>query len=174
MIRKTRTTPKWILWSVGIVLALAVVLTIIYVIQCQTVDGEFSGSKEFFGEDYDQIFEGNRVDKDVCRTLTEQAESALSFVGTREEAEAFGPFARYCTDTALFPGAERAECTLDIVAGKTQGADGWLWIAYTQMVYDKDSALVCGSGSEDHRILSRWTLEESGGSWHVTEIKEAP
>lgn len=174
MIKKTRTTPRWILWSVGIVLALAVVLTIIYVIQCQTMDGEFAGVKDFFGEEYDQIFEGNRVDKEVCRALTEQAEAALTFVGTKEEAEAFGPFARYCTDTGLYPGADRAECTLDIVAGRTQGPRGWLWIAYTQKVCDRAGAPVTGSGSEDHRILSRWTLEETGGAWHVAEIKEAP
>ena len=174
MIKKTRNTPRWILWSIGIVLALAVVLTVIYLIQCNTMDDEFDGSRDFFGEAYDEIFEGNRVDKDICSALTEQAGKALSFIGTQKEAEAFGPFARYCTDSSLYPKAEKAEYTLDLIAGNTDGQTGFLWAAYTQTVTDQDGNLVTASGSEEHRILSRWTLAEKGGVWTVTEIREQP
>ena len=174
MIKKKGSTPKWIIYSIGIVLALAVVLTIIYVIQCQNRDDEFASAKDFFGEDYDQIFEGNQVDKDISEPLIRKAEAALSYIGTSEEIKVYGPLSRYCTDIENYPTADHAEYSLDILAGNTQNADGFLWVAYTQEVYDKGGKLLCGSGSEDHRVLSRWTLKKVDDVWTVTEIKELP
>ena len=101
----------------------------------------------------------------------ELAEEAFSFVGTETEvAERFGLLGRYaCTD----PNAASQEHTLDYIVSKLDKNGGYIWVAYASAYRDPRGEIISLSGTEDHRILARWTVvADNEGKLTVTEIRE--
>jgi len=47
---------------------------------------------------------------------------------------------------------------------------GYIWIIYTQIVFDENGAMVCGTGNSD----ARWEIQKINGRWEVIDVKEDP
>lgn len=164
---KNKNMKPWVKRCFLLALALLLFAGVLYAVHYISLDREFQHNKAHFGEDiYSEIFaldgEADCVDE-VLRLGCE----AFSHVGGDAEAQ-FGALSRYCSDSAS------QEFTLEHIASKTDGDSGYIWVAYTVRGYAADGSLAYASGSEDGRILSRWSVEQQDGKWTVTDIDEAP
>jgi len=142
---------------------------VLYVIHCQQINAEFGHNEEFFGQTFDEVYALSDIDGDIVDPLLAMGEDALKTIGTGEE---FGLLERYCIDG--YPEAVRAEAEIEAIAAGIEEDSGYLWVAYHQAAYDADDELVTASGTQDSRVLSRWSIEKIDGTWTVTEIKEKP
>lgn len=169
---KKKTWPK-----VCMVLALVLVAIagVLYVIQGISLTDEFGFTKDYYGAAYSELFRLTTPKKEMQETVLAQANEAFAFIGTEVEAkERFGELAGYCAILEREPKAATVDYTLDVIAGKTEKDSGYLWVAYTYRLYDAEGELLTASGSEDSRILSRWTVEKTETGWTVSAIKEHP
>lgn len=174
-IQKPIRTKPWIRYCFMAAAGLLLLAAVLYGWMYMSIDREFGFSKAYFGEVYSELFELKSPDKTMKKTVETQAEEAFSFVGSRQEAEErFGALAGYCALVEQYPEAVSVDFTLDILAGDTEGNTGYLWVAYTQRIYDAEGELLAASGSEDHRCLARWTVQKTEGVWQVTEIRQNP
>lgn len=169
--KKTITKRKrWPRVCLYLALGLIVFAVGLYVYLCRSIDAEFDAYEDFYGEKYDELFSLNSADSDITDAVLADANKAFAYIGA--DTADFGELARYCTDTQDFPTADRCDYTLDLMASGTDKNGSYVWVAYTLRVYDKDGNLLTASGSEDARILSRWTVQGLDGAWTVTEILE--
>ena len=165
---KKKQWPRYCLYAAAGLLLLAGIL---YVIYCQSINSEFAHNEDYFGESFDELYGLPSIDTDIADTLAVQAKQAMQTIGTGED---FGTFALYCINPAQYPEASTAKASVDILTGEIAGSKGYLWVAYHQEVYNANGALVTASGSDDARVLSRWSIEKRDGKWTVTEIREKP
>ena len=163
--------PRYFFIAAAVMVLIAVVL---YFWMYASIDREFSAMSSFYGEHYEELFKLQTPDKDVAEEIMGQAEAAFAFIGSEKDCESFGTLGRYCAKTEYFPEAAKAEFELEQLAGKTGESEGYLWIAYTYGLYDANGELISASGSENQRILARWSIEKINGCWQVTEILEHP
>ena len=166
---KKGNMKPWVKRCFLLALALLLFAGVLYAVHYISLDREFNYTKKYFGEEtYDEIF-ALTDNSDKAEPILKLGREAFSFVGSKEEAETrFGPLSRYrCT-------AASQEFTLDHIVSEFDGDSGYVWVAYTVRGYDADGSLAYGSGSEDGRILSRWSVEKQDGKWLVTAIDEAP
>ena len=166
---RTKKWPRYCFYAAVVLLLIAV---IIYVIYCQSINSEFGYAEAFYGDRFDELYALSEIDEDIFDPIVKQGRKALEFIGTEEECAAYGVLSRYCTDMQTYPEAHNAKVSIDAIAAATEGRTGYLWVAYTQNIYDAQGTLICESGSEDQRILSRWTVEKIDGVWTVTEVSE--
>lgn len=163
--------PRYCIYAALGLLALALILFLIY---CFSINSEFGGMRDYYGESFDELYVINTVDGDLTDPIVKQGRKALKFIGSEQECEAFGLLSRYCTDLRSYPDAAHATGELELLTASVKGNSGYLWVAYFHKVYDVDGELCHGSGTEDERILSRWTIEKIDGTWTVTKILEHP
>ena len=169
---KKKTWPK-----VCMILALVMIVFAgaLYVIQGVNLTDEFGFTKDYYGAAYSELFRLTTPKKEMQESVLAQANEAFAFIGTEAEAkERFGELAGYCAILEREPEAATVDYTLDLIAGKTEKDSGYLWVAYTYRLYDAEGELLTASGSEDSRVLSRWTVKKTADGWTVTEIKEHP
>lgn len=165
--RKAPMKP-WIKYCFFGAIALLVLAGVLYAVLYISLDSEFHQYEDYFGDHYSEIFSISD-NSDKAEPILKLAKEAFSFVGSEEEAKAqFGLLSRYCCT-----GASQ-KYTLDHIVSDFDGGSGYVWVAYTQKIYDAEGSLLCASGSEDKRVLSRWTVEKTDGTWRVTEILEHP
>lgn len=172
--KQTTASKRWPRYCLIAALVMVVIAAVLYFWAYFTVDSEFRGVSSYYGAHYEELFSLSTPDKDMKDEILRQGEEALSFIGSKEACAAFGILAPYCTDTESYEGASRVEYTLEHLAGKTDDEGSYLWVAYTQRVYDTDGNLLCASGSSEERILARWSVEKQDGHWVVTDILEHP
>ena len=163
----------WIKYCLIGGVVLLIVAGMLYAYRYMSLDREFHYNIKTFGEEtYKEIFSLSDT-KAQAEPVMELAEEAFSYVGSEtESAERFGILSRYsCTD----PNAASQEHTLDYIVSKIDENGGYIWVAYTSSYLDPRGEAIYGAGTEDHRILARWTVEaEDDGSLTVTDIREAP
>ena len=151
-------------------LGLMLFSALLYAIYYITMDREFYVDQDFFGkETYKELFTLEQ-EKEPYAHLIRQAEEALAFVGSSEEAQSrFGILSAYC---ATEEAVAESRGTMKVLNAGVEGDSGFVWIAYTQEHRDAEGNLVQSRGTEQQRILSRWTTEYREGTWVVTEIRE--
>lgn len=169
--KNTQPKKKWPRYAFIAAMAMAIIAAVLYLWMYIRIDREFSGVSDYYGDYYEELFALSTPDNDMKKEAMTAGSAALEFVGSETEREAFGLLSRYC---ASQPGAQKAEAELEVLAGKTDGNTGYLWIAYVQRIYDAEGNLLAASGSSEERILARWELEKLDGTWKVTEILEHP
>lgn len=169
--KQTTTSKRWPRYCLIAAVVMVAIAAVLYFWVYYQIDSEFSSVSSYYGSRYEELFKLSAPDGEVKDQILQQAEEAFAFVGGESDCAAFGALSRYCTDD---PAAAKTEFTLEHLAGKTGDTEGYLWIAYTHSVYDADGALLSSSGSEEQRILSRWTVEKTDAGWKVTEILEHP
>lgn len=172
--KQTQTKKRWPRYCFIAAAVMVLIAAVLYFWLYASIDSEFSGVSSYYGEHYEELFKLQTPDGDVKEEILSQASAAFRFIGSEAECASFGILSRYCARREVFPEAARAEVELDSLAGKTGETEGYLWVAYTYRLYDAEGALLSASGSEEQRILARWTLEKIDGSWQVTEILEHP
>lgn len=169
--KRNKPTSPWIKYCLIGGLILLLVAGALYGYRYMSLDREFHHNIKSFGEEtYKEIFSLDDTKK-KAENLMDFAEEAFSFVGTEAEAEErFGLLARYsCTD----PNAVSQEHTLDYIISKINDKGGYVWVAYASSYLDPRGECIYGAGSEDRRILTRWTVAaDPEGNLTVTEIKE--
>lgn len=172
---KTVKKKPWVKYCFIASVVLIVFAGILYVTQGVLLSREFGWSKDYYGAAFEELYRLTTPDKEMKQSVFEQAEEAFSFIGLQQEAEErFGKLSGYCGAKESYPEAASAEYTLDLIAGKTESDEGYLWVAYTYRLYDEKGELLSASGSEDCRCLARWTVEKTATGWTVTAIKEHP
>ena len=172
--KQTKASRRWPRYCFLAALVMVAVAVALYFWAYYTIDSEFSAVSSYYGSRYEELFSLSTPDRDMKEEILRQGEEALAFIGSDEDCAAFGALAPYCTDTESYAGASKVEFTLEDLAGKTDGDESYLWVAYTQRVYDADGNLLRGSGSSQERILARWSVKKLDGRWVVTEILEHP
>lgn len=172
--KNTQTKKKWPRYAFVAALAMLLIAGALYLWMYISIDREFFPVSEYYGAHYEELFALSAPESDMKKELTAEGKAAMSFIGTEEECEAYGLLSRYCTAREAFPQAQRVETEFKVLAGKTEGTKGYLWVAYIQEVYDGEGQLITASGNSDRRILARWTAEKIDGCWTVTEILEQP
>lgn len=168
--RKKDHDKPWTKFCLYAGLGLLLFSGLLYGIYYITMDKEFYMDEDFFGkETYKELFSLNQ-EKEPYADLIRQAEEALAFVGSAEEAEErFGILSAYC---AIGEGVRESRRTMKVLNAGVEGDSGFVWIAYTQEHRDADGNILQSRGTEKQRILSRWTTECREGTWVVTEIRE--
>lgn len=164
--RTSKQKPKWAKICLYISLALIVFAVGLYIYFRTSISSEFGYAKGFYGDTFDELFSMASIDSDISSPILAEARSALTYIGT--DTESFGELARYCPGE----GADKATCTLDFIAGGMEKGIGYLWVAYTQQIFDADGTQIASYGSEGQRVLSRWTIKMLNGVWTVTEISQ--
>ena len=172
--KNTQTKKKWPRYAFIAALAMALIAGALYLWMYVRIDREFFPVSDYYGAYYEELFALTAPESDMKKALAADGEAAMDFIGTEEACEAFGLLSRYCTKEEDYPQAQRVESELEVLAGKTEGTKGYLWVAYTQRIYDAEGNLLSASGSGEARILARWAVEKIDGSWQVTEILEQP
>ncbi len=172
-VKRNKPMSPWIKYCLLGGVVLLIVAGMLYAYRYMSLDREFHYNIKTFGEDtYKEIFSLEDT-KSQAEPIMELAEQAFSFVGTQAEAEEqFGLLSRYaCTD----PEAASQEHTLDYIVSKIDDKGGYLWVAYASSFLDPRGESIHLAGTEDQRILARWTVEpQEDGSLTVTDIREAP
>ncbi len=163
----------WIKYCLIGGLALLVAAGMLYAYRYTSLDREFHHNIKLFGEEtYKEIFALEDT-KSEAQPVMDLAEEAFSFVGTEAEAEErFGLLGRYsCTD----PNGASQEHTLDYIVSRIDETGGYIWVAYASSYLDPRGESIYLAGTEEHRILSRWTVRaDREGNLTVTDIREAP
>ncbi len=169
--RRNKPMSPWIKYCLIGGLVLLIVAGVLYAYRYMSLDREFHHNIKTFGEEtYKEIFALEDT-KNEAAPIMDLAEEAFSFVGTEAEAEErFGLLGRYsCTD----PNAASQEHTLEYIVSKIYDGGGYIWVAYASSYQDPRGESIYLSGTEDHRILSRWTVVADGeDKLIVTEIRE--
>ena len=164
---KQKNTKPWVKRCFLLALVLLLFAGVLYAVHYISLDREFNHNKKHFGEEtYSEIFAIDG-EADGADEILRLGREAFSCVGDDAEAS-FGILSRYCCSAAS------QEFTLEHIASKTDGKSGYVWVAYTVKGYAADGTLAYAGGSEDGRILSRWSVEKQNGAWIVTAIDEAP
>ncbi len=171
---KALKRKKWPLYCFYAAVAMLLFALVLYFVHSNSLSNEFGDTERWFGEQLDEIYDLHDIDDDITEPLLKQGKEALSFIGTKEECDAFGLLSRWCISLDYYPDADSVKATLDCIAAKAEDDTGYMWVAYTQKALDKNGELVCSSGSKDERILARWSIEKIDGKWCITEIKEGP
>ena len=172
--KQAGSSRRWPRYCFIAALGMVAIAVALYFWVYYTVDSEFHGVSSYYGDHYEELFSISTPDQDMKDEILRRGEEAFSFIGSKEACAAFGILAPYCTDTESYEGASRVEYTLEHLAGKNNADRGYLWVAYTQRVYDADGNLLCASGSSQERILARWSVEKQDDRWVVTDILEHP
>lgn len=170
--KQAKPMSPWIKYCMIAAAALLVLAGVLYAVRYISLDREFHYNVKSFGEDtYGEIF-ALQDSKDNAEPILELGEEAFSFMGAKEEAEErFGLLSRYSvTDNK----AASQECSLDYIISKVDEKSGYVWVAYTRSILDSEGQLLSSSGTEDQRILARWSVEKQNDQWVVTRIQEAP
>ena len=171
--KSKKETSPWIKYCALGAVFLLIIAGSLYLFRYISLDREFHYNIKTFGEEtYKEIFSLNDSKKNAGPILA-FAEEAFSFVGTEAEAtDRFGLLGRYsCTD----PVAVAEDHGLDYIISRIDGDKGYIWVAYYQAALDPGGEAISAAGTENHRILSRWTVECHGPDvWTVTEICEGP
>lgn len=161
----------WIKYCLVGAAILLVVAGLLYAYRYMSLDREFHHNIKTFGEEtYKEIFALEDA-KSAAEPIMELAEEAFSFMGTETEAaERFGLLGRYaCTDS----NAASQEHALDYIVSKLDKNGGYIWVAYASSYRDPRGEIIYLSGTEEHRILARWTVAvDNEGKLTVTEIRE--
>ncbi len=169
--QKAKATSPWIKYAALGAVILLIIAGSLYAFRYMSLDREFHHNIKTFGEDtYKEIFSLQDT-KDKAKPIVDFAEEAFSFVGTEAEAaERFGLLGRYsCTDSKAVSEAH----SLDYIISDIEDNTGYVWVAYCRSALDPGGEAISASGTKNHRILSRWTVERHGtDSWIVTQIWE--
>ena len=172
--KNTQPKKKWPRYAFIAAMAMAILAFVLYFWMYVRVDREFSHVSDYYGDYYEELFALSTPDNDMKKEAVIAGTAAMEWIGRESDCETFGLLSRYCTDLEAFPEAHRAKIELEVLAGDTDGNEGYLWVAYTQAVYDEEGTLLTASGSSEERILARWELEKQDGAWTVTSILEHP
>ena len=168
---RNKPTSPWIKYCLMGGVALLIVAGMLYAYRYMSLDREFHHNIKTFGEEtYKEIFSLEDT-KSRAEPVMDLAEEAFSFVGSKKEAEEkFGLLSRYsCTD----PEAVSREYTLDYIVSEIDKEGGYIWVAYSSSCLDPRGECIRLSGTEEERILSRWTVEaDREGTITVTHIQE--
>lgn len=114
---------------------------------------------------------GSREERQVARTVLDQAELAFSDLSlSREEAdETYGQLGAYCIDKDRGVSAETHK--LELWAVRLYGNYGYMWVYYSREGLDENGETVTGSW----KVPTLWRLGKAwDGHWVVKEIKESP
>lgn len=114
---------------------------------------------------------GSKSDRTTAQSVLRKADEAFhDLTHTREEnEEKYGPLARYAT-TVDRNGAF-SEYTLELLSAHLGGKEGYLWVLYTDKVFDDEGDIICGSS----QVASLWKVQkDESGIWNVISIKEHP
>lgn len=134
--------------------ALFLLAGLFYAYHYMSLDREFHGVSDFYGEHYSEIFSFQSGDEPA--EFLEQVKAAFAFVGTAEEAEAeLGLLSRYACTQGI-----RQEFGYECITYSMEGDTGYVWVASWDKSYDAEGTLTSGSGSENRRILTRWELKD--------------
>lgn len=165
MNRNTTQKKKWPKYCLIAAVTLLVFALSIFLYHCYSLRSEFGYAEDFYGDTFDEIYSLNEVD-DFFEPLKKEALEAMTSVGGEE---AYGVFGRYCVDSGE---AAEVRATIDALVTSTSGSKGYVWVAYTQCVYDENGNILIQNGTKDARRISRWSVEKIDGTWTVTDISE--
>jgi len=130
-------------------------------------------NEHFFGKQvYSEIlYEYTDEEKSVGDAILETARAIFSHLGGKDRAnDTVGALFRYYFNEDM----ASEEHGLELVAVKLEGPAGWMWVAYHRRAFDSNGNLAYGSGSQQHKILARWELNQADNGWIVTKVSEAP
>ena len=102
-----------------------------------------------------------------------KANEAFSDLTTPDEqlTDKYGPLARYATNVER--GGVKEKHSLRLWSADFNSFDGYgyVWVYYSNMVYDNQGKEVCGSSN----VPSLWVFEkDTAGNWQLIYIKEHP
>lgn len=165
MNRTPTEKKKWPKYCLLAAVALLLFAVGIFLYHCHSLRSEFGYAEDFYGDTFDEIYELKEAD-DLYKPFVLEALEAMRTVGS---GETFGVFDRYCIE---MDGAASVKATIDVLQTSTSGTSGYIWVAYTQCVYDENDTVLMEKGTADARRISRWSIEKIDGTWTVTEISE--
>lgn len=129
-----------------------------------------SGEKDYYGENYNEILHiASLNDRYMSSKVLKQIDDAFSFIGTKDEAdEKFGVLGRYTVDSSR---AVSEEHDLKFITANLYDESGYIWVSYSQEIFDDNGNSVGGSWN----VLSRMYLSRRGKDiWAVVNIWEHP
>ena len=129
--------------------ALFLLAGLFYACHYMKLDREFGSVSDGYGEHYSEIFSFPSGDEPT--EFLEQVEAAFRTVGDGQD---LGLLSRYACTQGV-----RQDFDYECITYSVKDGTGYVWIAWWVKCYDAEGAFVSGSGSEDHRILTRWELE---------------
>ena len=119
------------------------------------------------------LFIGSRADRDTARLTLAQANAAFADLTTPREQleEKYGLLRRYATEKERHGSRESHSLHLWSAHFHTFDGYGYVWVEYSNRVWDAAGNEVCGSG----KCPSLWIFEQdSSGIWQLCAIKEHP
>lgn len=107
--------------------------------------------------------------KKELEPIMEEVEEALNFIGTKKEAkEKFGILSRYSNSNR---NTSRVEADVEFLTAKLYTDTGYMWIKYSQEVFNRKGNGVYGSADIESRIT---LVKFNDGQWKAVNIKEGP
>lgn len=170
-VKKALRKKKWITIGIAAASVLLIVCLLHYfpVYRLTSVSGvsSYYDSKELSM----LVSIGSKSDRTTAQSVLRKADEAFhDLTHTREEnEEQYGPLARYAT-TVDRNGAF-SEYTLELLSAHLGEKEGYLWVLYTDKVFDVEGDIICGSS----HVASLWEVQKDEmGEWNVVSIKEHP
>lgn len=164
-----RKTRKWCLFAV----VLAALCLCVYFFPFYHVLQVWTPSYYTSGEIEKLLYIGSTDDRDTARLFIAQADAAFSDLTTPNDVlqKKHGLFARYATNAERQGVSEKHSLRLWTAHFDTFDGYGYVWVHYSNTVYDARGETVCGSWD----IPSLWIFEKnSDGEWSLMYIKEHP
>ena len=126
-------------------------------------------NNDYFGEQYREILYPMSVsDKKQADKIMKKTDDAFSYIGKKEDAvRIYGKLSRYCITKE---NAVKERHDLKLITADFDETEGYLWIAYNQEAFDKNSQIIIGAVD----VLARVTVKKKEQEWVVTEINEHP
>lgn len=114
---------------------------------------------------------GSHSDRTTAQSVLRKADEAFHDLRhTREEnEEKYGPLARYAT--TIDRNGSFNEYTLELWSAHFDDNEGYIWVFYSDKVFDCNGNEICGSS----QVPSLWKVQkDESGEWNVVSIKEHP
>lgn len=164
-----KKAKKWIL-SLAALLAVCICIHFFPVYHVFQV---WSPSYYTTGEISKLLYIGSGEERDTARLFIAKANEAFSDLTTPDEqlTDKYGPLARYATNVER--GGVKEKHSLRLWSADFNSFDGYgyVWVYYSNMVYDNQGEEVCGSSN----VPSLWVFEkDTSGNWQLIYIKEHP
>ena len=125
------------------------------------------------GEVSKLFYIGSSDDRDTARLFIAKANEAFADLTTpyNQLEEKYGPLMLYASGSEIHGATEKHSLKLWSADFNASDGYGYVWVYYSNSVYDIHGEEVCGSRD----VSSLWIFEKDpSGSWQLMDIKEHP
>jgi len=166
-----RTEKKIIIILVALVVLTLMGFILYYHYGDDKVDKDHFGTKVYS----EMKVKPTQGDEEIAMKIIKSSNKAFSCYGSEKEAnKKFGALSVYCHLSSDYSNFDREKHKLKFITAKTNGANGYIWVKYYSIAYDKNGEIINGSGTKSEMITARWKISNISGTWVVTCTDEAP